>query len=183
MPKNPPDERLVYLALKNVFKGPDAQLRNLKKIRKQIQKHQDNEDVRALVDEHNMVNICNTARLLLERDIFTSTLKAKIRFPEVFDVSPAQSAERVASEAEAAKGEADAIRDIAEGRQGAGAPVLVDQLDMAQKGKAKQLGTWSNTFGFSANIYRDSNFGRSASEAFLSCSIIIGLVPVSTVVT
>ncbi|KAE9374093.1 hypothetical protein N431DRAFT_543550 [Stipitochalara longipes BDJ] len=59
--KNPPDERVVYLALKNVFKGSNAD--------------------------------------------------AKIRFPEVFDVSPAQSAEREASEAEAARNDAIALKD------------------------------------------------------------------------
>ncbi|KAI0191402.1 hypothetical protein EV127DRAFT_363792 [Xylaria flabelliformis] len=60
--KNPPDERVVYLALKNVFKGKNAE--------------------------------------------------AKIRFPEVFDVSPAQSADRAASEAEAAINEANAIKGV-----------------------------------------------------------------------
>ncbi len=91
MAKNPPDERLVYLALKNVFKGPDVQLRIAKKIRKLIQKHLDDGDaeVRALVDEHNIDNVCNTAKALLQDKIFASTLKAKIRFPEVFEVSPA----------------------------------------------------------------------------------------------
>ncbi|EDN04901.1 predicted protein [Histoplasma mississippiense (nom. inval.)] len=65
--KNPPDERVVYLALKNIFKGPSAE--------------------------------------------------AKIRFPEVFDVSPVQSAEREASEAEAARNEANAIKDAVHGPQ------------------------------------------------------------------
>src|SRR4051812_21134924 len=87
MAKNPPDERLVYLALKNVFKGPDAGLRIAKKIRKLIQKHLDDGDaeVRALVAEHNIDNVCNTAKALLQDEIFASTLKAKIRFPEVFE--------------------------------------------------------------------------------------------------
>jgi hypothetical protein len=35
----PPDERVVYLALKNVFKGQNADIRNSKPIRKLIQKH------------------------------------------------------------------------------------------------------------------------------------------------
>lgn len=116
MAKNPPDERLVYLALKNVFRGADAQLRTAKKIRKLIQKHLDRDaEVRALVAEHNIDNVCNTTKALLQDEIFASTLRAKIRFPEVFEVSPAQSAERVASEAEAARSDADAIRDAAEG--------------------------------------------------------------------
>jgi hypothetical protein len=117
MTKHPPDERLVYLALKNIFKGADAQVRKAKKVRELIQKAQQNIDVRNLIREHSIDNVCNVAKALLEQQIFESTLKAKIRFPEVFEVSPAQSAERSASEAEAAKSEADAIRIAAEGQK------------------------------------------------------------------
>jgi len=88
MVKNPPDERLVYLALKNIFKGSEAQSRNVKTIRKHILHHQTNSEVHSLIKEHNLDNVINTARVLLEEDIFASTLKAKIRFPEVFEVSP-----------------------------------------------------------------------------------------------
>jgi hypothetical protein len=115
--KNPPDERVVYLALKNVFKGPNAGVRQPKTIRKLINKSQDQGDVADLIKSHNIDTICNTTRVLLTEQIFESTLKAKIRFPEVFDVSPAQSAEREASEVEAAKNEANAIKDAVQGRQ------------------------------------------------------------------
>jgi hypothetical protein len=137
--KTPPDERLVYLALKNIFKGADAQLRRQKKIREVIERHRQRPDVRALLEEHNIESICNAAKILLDNQIYESTLKAKIRFPEVFEVSPAQSAEREASEAEAAKSEADAIKDAAEGRQGEheiNGEVEID-LPSARKGKAK----------------------------------------------
>lgn len=113
---NRPDERLVYLSFKNIFTGPDAHLRSLKTIRKRVQKHKDKEEIKALIQQHNLDHICNTAKSLLESEVFESTLKAKIRFPEVFDVSPSQSADREASEAEAAKSEADAIRKAVEGR-------------------------------------------------------------------
>ncbi|PVH69905.1 hypothetical protein DL98DRAFT_438000 [Cadophora sp. DSE1049] len=127
MAKNRSDERLVYLALRNVFKGPDAELRAWGKIRKRIQKHLDNKDaeVHALVAEHDIDDVSYTAQALLQDDIFASTLRAKIRFPEVFDVSPAQSAERVASEAEAARSDSDAIREAAEGHQGTWAALEV----------------------------------------------------------
>lgn len=114
-PKNSPDERIVYLALKNVFKGPDAQVRKAKKIRDLVLKRQHMLDVHELIKEHNIDNVCQVAKVLLEEGIFASTLKAKIRFPEVFEVSPAQSAERSASEEEAARSEADAIKIAAEG--------------------------------------------------------------------
>ncbi|KAK4946669.1 hypothetical protein LTR28_007767 [Elasticomyces elasticus] len=121
MAKNPPDERLVYLALRNIFKGADAQVRDPKNIRERIQKYQRYEDVRDLIQDHNLDN-------------------AKVRFPEVFEMSPAQSAERTASEAEAAKTEDDAIKGAAEGRHEVVRPVLVDEKDML-KGKGKQRTT------------------------------------------
>ncbi|KAH9204179.1 hypothetical protein DL95DRAFT_418454 [Leptodontidium sp. 2 PMI_412] len=160
MAKNPPEERLVYLALKNVFKGPDAQLRIAKKIRKLIQKQLDDGDaeVHALVAEHNIDNVYNTAKALLQDEIFASTLKAKIRFPEVFEVSPAQSAERVASEAEAARSDADTISDAAEGHQ-----------ETSQRQRERT---------------RIPSLDYSTSKAFLStcerlCSVFISSVPTS----
>jgi hypothetical protein len=131
--------------------GPDALLRDAKKIRKLIQKHVNNGDaeVRALVAEHNIDNVCNTAKALLQNEIFGSTLRAKIRFPEVFEVSPAQSAERVASEAEAARSDADAIRDAAEGRQGTWTSPQANEVELAQRGKGKEPGMLSKTVRFS----------------------------------
>lgn len=116
MAKITPDERLIYLALKNVFKGQDAHIRTSKRIRKLVQTHQNEADIRDLIAKYNIDNVCNAAKSLLEQRIFESTLEAKIKFPEVFDVSPAQSADRAASEAEAARVEADVIQDI--GHQG-----------------------------------------------------------------
>lgn len=138
MARNPPDERLVYLALKDIFRGGDAQLRRAKKVRELIQKHQNRASVRDLIQAHNIDNVCNVAKVLLEHQVFESTLIAKIRFPEVFEVSPAQSAEREASEAEAAKTEADAIRDAAEGRQEVLASEEKSEMEMMVKGKEKE---------------------------------------------
>ncbi|KAI0551077.1 hypothetical protein F4679DRAFT_540228 [Xylaria curta] len=111
--KNQPDERVVYLALKNVFKGKNAEVRRLTAVRRLITQNQKDSDVSNLINGHNIDIVCQIARSLLTEEIFESTLKAKIRFPEVFDVSPAQSAERAASEAEAAINEANAIKGVA----------------------------------------------------------------------
>ena len=66
-----------------------------------------------------------------------------MRFPEVFEVSPAQSAERVALEAETARNDADAIRDAAVGRQGPWASAQVNELEFTHKGKRKEPGMLS----------------------------------------
>lgn len=107
-----PDERVIYLALKNVFKGQNAEVRNPKPIRKLIQKHQNQLDVQPLIREHNLDTLCNLTQNLLAQGIFSSALKAKLRFPELFNPSPTHSAEKEASEAEAAKIEADAIEQF-----------------------------------------------------------------------
>lgn len=115
--KTHPDERVVYLALKNVFKGSNAEIRRLSPIRKLIQKNQKQPDIANLTRAYDLETICSTVRTLLTEEIFTSTLRAKIRFPEVFDVSPAQTAEREASEAEAARHETTAIQDMAQAHE------------------------------------------------------------------
>ncbi|KEY74669.1 hypothetical protein S7711_09896 [Stachybotrys chartarum IBT 7711] len=111
-PPPPPDERVIYLAFKNVFKGQEAAIRNTKPIRKLIQKHQGQNAVADLVREHNIDVLCTATQVLLSQEIFSSTLKAKLRFPELFEPSPNQSAEKEASEAEAARHEADAIEQV-----------------------------------------------------------------------
>ncbi|CAI7670743.1 unnamed protein product [Penicillium pancosmium] len=110
MPQNDPDERLVYLACQHIFRGSNAQLRKRKSVMSVIQRNKS-----ALTDilrEHSIDRTCNVAKRLLEDQVFYSTLNAKVRFPELFDVSPTQSAEREASEAEAAREEANVVREI-----------------------------------------------------------------------
>ena len=84
MTSNLPDQRVVYLALKEFFKGPDSQIRQAKKVREVIQRAQVDFDVRDLIQQHNIENVCSVTRSLLEQQLFESTLKAKIRIPEVF---------------------------------------------------------------------------------------------------
>jgi hypothetical protein len=112
MDPNDPDERLVYLACQHIFRGSHSQVRKRKTVKNLIQ-----ENERALTDilrQYNIDRTCKVAKKLLEDKVFGSTYRAKIRFPELFDVSPTQSAEREASEAEAARDEANAVREVSE---------------------------------------------------------------------
>ena len=83
MTSNPPDQRVVYLALKEFFKGPNSQIGKAKKVREVIQRAQVDFDVRDLIQQHNIENVCSVTRSLLEQQLFESTLKAKICLPEV----------------------------------------------------------------------------------------------------
>lgn len=106
---NSPDDRLVYLAFRHIFSGADAQVRQPKVVNDRIAKHKQEPSVRALIQQHDVDSIRTIILSLLKDGVFKSTLSAKVRFPEIFDVSPAQSAEREMSEAEAARNEATAM--------------------------------------------------------------------------
>jgi hypothetical protein len=107
-----PDERLIYLACQHIFRCANSQVRKLKTVKGIIRQNQI-----ALTDilrEYDINHTSTVAKKLLEGEVFDSTLKAKIRFPELFDISPTQSAEREASEAEAARDEANTVREISD---------------------------------------------------------------------
>lgn len=108
-----PDEPLVYLALKGVFKGANAAIRHPRLIRELITKNRHDSDIAELIKSYRKDKIYNSAHILLAGQVFESTNIAKARFPEVFDVSPAERAERKAAEAEAAKIDAQAVQAVA----------------------------------------------------------------------
>jgi len=112
-----PDKRLVYLALKEIFKGEDARIRRVRKITELIQKHQNENGIRSLVKKHNTDDICNVAKTLLKEQIFESISKARLSFPEMFKASSNQSIEQAISKAGSAKTETDAIECVAKRHQ------------------------------------------------------------------
>jgi hypothetical protein len=112
MAQRDPDERLVYLACQHIFRGSNSQVRKRKHVMNLLQ--QNKPTLTDILREHSIDRTCDVAKKLLDAQVFYSALRAKIRFPELFDVSPAQSAEREASEAEAARDEAKAVREISE---------------------------------------------------------------------
>ena len=111
--KTVPDEKLVYLALKGVFKGANSTIRHPRLIRELITQNKYDSDVADLIKSYPIDKIYNTAHILLAGQVFESTNIAKARFPEMFNVLPARRAEREAAEAEGAKADAEAIRAVA----------------------------------------------------------------------
>ncbi|CAI7586771.1 unnamed protein product [Penicillium glandicola] len=112
MVQSDPDERLIYLACQHIFRGAHSRVRNLKTIKGLIRQNEI-----ALTDilrEYDIKRTSTVAKKLLESEVFDSTSKARIRFPELFDVSPTQNAEREASEAEAARDEANTVKEISD---------------------------------------------------------------------
>ena len=111
MPKQPsPDSRLIYLHCSSIFSGANAQVRRPKAVTRLLEQRK--ESIKILTKEFSLPAIAATAKELLEEQIFESLPRAKLRFPELFQTSETQEAERAASEAEVVRIEAEAARDI-----------------------------------------------------------------------
>lgn len=134
MAKKSPDERLVYLSCRHIFRDANSLIRKPKLIKQMIE--QNKSALEGLIREYHVDTICHVAKILLEGQVFESTRNAKIRFPEVFDVSPAQSADRDVSEADAARGEADMVRGITQkAENGSNLVKPAIQISVGDKGK------------------------------------------------
>jgi len=128
---------LLQVAVKVSSKQRDKIPENCPKLIKQLIE-QNKSALEGLIREYNVDTICHVAKILLEGQIFESTLNAKIRFPEVFDVSPAQSADREMSEADAARDEANMVRDLTQKAENVSNLVKPSiQTSVGDKGKAK----------------------------------------------
>ncbi|KAL6702846.1 hypothetical protein ACN47E_000873 [Coniothyrium glycines] len=114
MDKHVPNGRVVYLACKNIFHGADASLRKRKTILARLKQNVKQGQLKKLTRDHTIEAVCDVAKTLLVQDIFSSTLKARKQFPEVFEVSLTQTAKRVLSVAKAAEDDKAAIQLVTE---------------------------------------------------------------------
>ena len=105
-----PDQRLVYLHCSSIFSGANAHVRKAKKIAQLLGKHK--ASIKILTKEFTLPAVAAVAKELLEERIFESLPRAKLRYPELFQLSEMQEAERAASEAEVVRIEAEAAHDI-----------------------------------------------------------------------
>lgn len=105
-----PDGRLVYLHCSSIFSGANAHFRKVKKISQLLEKHK--ASIKMLTKEFTLPTVAAIAKELLEEQIFESLPRARLRYPELFQPSETQEAERAASEAEVIRIEAEAVQDI-----------------------------------------------------------------------
>lgn len=110
MTKPPLTEKLVYLALKDIFRGDGSQLSTIEEIRKKIEKHKDEPKIGALIQSHGVESVCKVAQDLLKYQIFVSMAKAEVHFPEVFEVLPAQAGRATTTGTNVATSSSAAVR-------------------------------------------------------------------------
>jgi hypothetical protein len=104
------ERRRVFLAFRPIFVGPNAQLRKSRKVRDVVTKHQ--RSFEPLLRDYGFDKVVNIIKVLLEQRIFESELKAKVAFPELFQLSAARDVQRTISENNAARSEAEALEEV-----------------------------------------------------------------------
>lgn len=90
----------IYLACRAIFSGQNAQFRRRKIIKKLVREH--SSTLHPLIEELQESKLIDLIRQLLQEKVFQSISRAEQEFPQLFLSSPAQDAEREASEAGAA---------------------------------------------------------------------------------
>lgn len=105
------EERVVYMALKDVFKDTLAQIRKPKPIRNVISRHRQVAKVADLIKRYDATKIYDTTRRLLVDGVFASAEKARTRFPSPMELPPVVPAEEAAPEVKAAQDGRDALSD------------------------------------------------------------------------
>lgn len=142
-------EQRIFLAYRAVFEGNNAQIRQAKAIKKLVSTHR--QSARTLLQSLGEKQVIDTLKALLERKVFQSELEAKLAFPNLFTISPSQSVQHIASEADAARSEAEALDDVAS---------LNEDEDDAQDEVNAEAPTTLNTPGRSAPVPRQTCAGE-----------------------
>ena len=102
--------RRIFLTARAVFIGPSAQIRERKDIRPLSSRHPDTfRQLNSAFGENVVVDIICS---LLENGIFESELKARLNFPELYQVSAVRSLQHDVSEQDAVNSEAEAFDSI-----------------------------------------------------------------------
>lgn len=92
-----PDGKLVYLYCSSIFNGENAKIRKSRKVVQLLEDHK--HSIRLLENQFSMQAIAAVVKDLLEKQIFESIPRAKLRFPELFKTSKTQEAKRAALQA------------------------------------------------------------------------------------
>ncbi len=104
------DQQRIFLAYRALFEGQNAQLRQPKAIKRVLVSSKKSSS--PLVQNLGFDKVVSVLKGLLEKSMFSSDLAAKLAFPILYETSPAQDARHEASDAGAAKEEAEALQEV-----------------------------------------------------------------------
>lgn len=89
-----PDPSRVYTDCRSIFAGAGALFRKSSSIKNLLQKHRDS--IAPLLREFSLDAICFVAQDLLRKRIFEFPARAKLRFPELFQITSTETPKEAA---------------------------------------------------------------------------------------
>lgn len=104
------DREEIFLAYRPLFEGQKAQVRNPKTIRKILNLSKNTSS--PFMHNVGFDAVVSTVKGLLEEGVFSSELKARLAFPALYQTSREQDARHEASDAGAAREEAEALQEV-----------------------------------------------------------------------
>lgn len=142
------DQQRVFVAYRALFDGPNAQVRKSTAIQKVLTsgnigkaKRKDGNpssiSLSPTVSSLGLSKVVAILKVLLERGIFASELKAKLAFPSLYMTSPEQDARHEASDAGAARTEAEAMQEAQKLNNIAAADKVADDTEPNKLGNPK----------------------------------------------
>lgn len=125
----PERRRRIFLSARTVFAGVNAGIRQRKDVARCIAGHE--QAFELLIRAFGRDIITDVIVSLLENGIFESELKAKLAFPELYQVSKVRSIQHAVSEQDAARSEDQALASVSQARsipEEAGVDALDDYI-------------------------------------------------------
>ncbi|KAL8726082.1 MAG: hypothetical protein Q9181_006187 [Wetmoreana brouardii] len=110
MVSKPERRRSIFMTARTVFAGANARIRDRKSIAAVVADQEST--FQPLKKRFGKESVIGVLLSLLENDIFESELKAKLAFPELYQVSAARSLQHDLSEQHAARSEAEALEAV-----------------------------------------------------------------------
>ena len=98
-----PEGKLVYLQCSSIFGGPNAHIRKKKTIRRLLNEYESS--IKSLLAQFALEDIAITVRELLENRVFESASEARQLFPDLFEPSSTNQAQRHTPEVDTVKNE------------------------------------------------------------------------------
>lgn len=104
------NQQSVFLAYRAIFSGVNGQVRKRKSIRRMASQHfRSNKTLRDNLEEEYVVQ---TLQTLLERGIFSSDVRARAAFPNLFVESAARDEQHAKKDGEARREQAEALKNV-----------------------------------------------------------------------
>ncbi|KAI3054068.1 hypothetical protein CBS147352_4016 [Aspergillus niger] len=104
------EQRQIFFACRAIFSGVNANIRKTKAIRTRMEMHESS--LRRLIPNYDLTRVLPIVKLLLEKGLFGSSVKAQAYFPGLFEPCPVRQTQHAVLEQEASRSNEEVLEEI-----------------------------------------------------------------------